>query len=118
MQVSLQFKIGDIILGAHRSKNKAFHPIIYLGEYDTIFFSGVMLTHDSRKENIALLDEHFEQRIDNDERNSFIVPNYLLKKHEWGPFKKVGKLSENGLKFIHKNIEETEPVIWEEYLTQ
>ncbi len=108
---------GDIIIGTHKRRNEAYHPIIYLGEIDETFFSGVMLTHDSRQENIELVNEHFEQKIDNDERPSFFVGNYLIKKQEWGPFHKVGKLSEIGLQHIHQNLDGTEPLIWEGYIT-
>lgn len=107
---------GDIIIGSKRKRNQAYHPIIYLGERDTDFFEGGMITHSEKYGNVKLEDSHFIQNIVKDKRPSYLVRNYLLKKQEWGPFHVVGKLSQEGIEYIRECLNGTEPLIWEDYL--
>jgi len=109
------FSSGDIIRGAKHGKDESFHPIIYFGEIDSTFFDGGMITHSSKFGNIELQDEHFTQKIDTNSRPSYFVKNYLIKKQDWGPFTKIGQLSERGLEFVKSQLEGTTPVVWEAY---
>jgi hypothetical protein len=109
------FSTGDIIQGNLRGKNESFHPIIYFKECNEEFFEGGMITHYSGFGNISLLDEHFNKKINDDTRPSYFVKNYLFKKHEWGPFYKIGELSPEGLKFVQSQLVNTIPKIWENF---
>lgn len=111
------FSIGDIIIGTIRRKNAALHPIVYLRDApDSGLFLGAMLTHSSEFGNLKLDDHHFIQKIDADPRPSFFVKNYLLKKEEWGPFRKVGRLSGIGISFMLTQLKGTSPELWEDYI--
>ena len=111
------FNIGDILEGAKKGRNEAYHPIIYLEETDkNDFFLGGMITHSSTSDNVKLEDAHFEEKIDIDSRPSYFVNSYLFKKQKWGPFNVIGKLSKEGISFVNDNLNGSEPMIWEEYL--
>ena len=106
---------GDIIRGAKIDRNEAYHPIIYLGENDNVYFLGAMMTHSSDYDNIKLEEYHFEEKIDTNPKPSFIVKNYLLKRQEWAPFDKVGKLSFEGINFVKTCLKDTKPELWEDF---
>ena len=110
-----QFTKGDIIQGTLRGRDESYHPIIYFGEIDSDYFHGGMITHSNQHGNVRLNDNHFNQKIDNDPRPSYFVNNKLIKKQEWGPFHKIGELSEEGIQFINSNINGTTPQNWEDY---
>ena len=113
-----QFTEGDIIQGAKRNKDESYHPIVYFEEIDNMFFLGRMITHSKAFGNIELDNSHFDQKIDNNPNPSYFVKNYLVKKQEWGPYKTIGKLSEKGIQFIEGKLKNTNPEIWENYLTK
>lgn len=115
MSKSLHFSKGDILRGSKRGRDEAFHPIIYISEHDNDFFLGGMITHSAIKGNVALDDAHFESKGKLDRKPQFFVQQYLLKKHDWAPFEKVGKLSPEGIKHVLKHIEKTEPTYWDDY---
>lgn len=113
-----QFTKGDIIIGAKRNKDESYHPIVYFEEIDNFFFLGGMITHSKEFGNIQLDDSHFEIKIDKNPNPSYFVKNYLIKKQDWGPFKLIGKLSEIGIQFMENEIKNTDPEVWENYLTK
>ncbi|RYJ51095.1 hypothetical protein DR871_014330 [Flavobacterium petrolei] len=116
--MTIHFTKGDIIRGSKTNIDESYHPIVYFEEQDGVFFLGGMITHSKAFGNIALDDSHFEQKIDNNIKTSYFVKNYLIKKQEWAPFVKIGKLSISGIEFITENLENTTPEIWENYLTK
>ena len=113
---------GDILKG-----EKTNHPIVYLNKRDDFYFIGCILTHSSTKEyknNISLLPQHFET-IDENNNNymviydgTYFVKLQLLKKEEWGRYKKVGKLNNSGINFIEMYIKHSDPVAWRDYLSR
>ncbi|MEF3080589.1 hypothetical protein [Winogradskyella poriferorum] len=113
-----QFTKGDIIQGSKSGKDESYHPIVYFEEIDDLFFLGGMITHSKSFGNVELNDSHFEKKIDDNPKPSFFVRNYLIKKQEWGPYKTIGRLSKKGIQFIESNLKNTEPEIWENYLTK
>ena len=115
--MTAHFSAGDIIQGAKRGKTESFHPIIYFGEIDPIFFEGGMITHSNKYGNVKLKDEHFAQKIDSDFRPSYFVRNFLIKKKEWGSFIKIGELSDQGMTFLRNHLDGTSPMVWESYNT-
>lgn len=111
------YKKGQIIWGKVRDgdKTKAFHPIVFIREHNELFFEGAMLTHSSMGGNVRLKTTHY--RLDtNDERPQYLVNNYLLKKNEWGPFEEIGRLTKSGLRFLDKQLADSEPIFWEDYI--
>lgn len=114
------FKIGDIIYG--RRNSDAIHPIIFLGEKDSIYFYGVMITHSTSNKNVTMKPEHFIELDDNNDKfefqfdNTSIVNNLLLKRTEWQPFRKVGQLNQKGINFVENAIYNSSPLTWDEYL--
>ena len=111
-----KFTKGDIIQGTKRNKDESYHPIVYFEEIDNLFFLGGMITHSKEFGNIELNNSHFNLKIDNNPNPSHFVKNYLIKKQEWGPYKKIGELSEKGIQFIERKLKNTIPEIWENYL--
>ena len=113
---------GDILKGQN-----TYHPIVYLREKDDYYFVGCILTHSDKndyKNNIALLPEHFEVYDDNNNKyevgydESYFVKINLIKKAEWGPFKKVGKLTSTGIEFLDKNLDQSDTITWRDYLNK
>ncbi|MBK7441131.1 MAG: hypothetical protein IPI65_06265 [Bacteroidetes bacterium] len=114
---------GEIFFG--RKSSEAYHPIVYLEDYDSGFFIGVMLTSSKRYPgNILMKPEHI--RINDEKGNNFeltfnnthFVRAKLLKRIEWEPFRKVGELSDEGIQFIEDNINSNKAILWEEYLKE
>lgn len=100
---------GDILRGKRDSD--AVHPIVYWREKDKNFFIGIMLTKSNNYlDNILMEKTHFKNENPNGEKyefcfnNTHLVKKEFFKKDEWGPFKKVGKLTAEGIKFIESNI--------------
>jgi len=112
-------KKGDIVFG--RKKSDAIHPIVFLREKDENFYIGAMLTKSNKyNDNILMSESHFKKEKSNGEKyefcfdNTHLVKTELIKKDEWKPFRKVGELTKEGIKFLESNISETNPVLWEE----
>ncbi|MBI1939479.1 MAG: hypothetical protein HYS25_15325 [Ignavibacteriales bacterium] len=116
------YKKGDILLG-----EKTNHPIIYLNKEDDYYFNGCIITHSptsSYKNNISFLPEHFEMHDEDDNPyriiydNSHFVNLKLIKKTEWGPFNKVGKLSRIGIQYLEKYLEKDDSTEWRAYISK
>ena len=108
------FSTGDIILGTDRRPVTALHPILFIREGDSPdFFVGVMLTHSPNYGNIPLPEEYFQNLTDYDPADNHFVRSYLLKKNEWGPYRKVGEVSSAGIEYVGANIDLKNPIIWD-----
>ncbi len=118
----MDFQPGDIL----RSK-KTKHPIIFLDEIHVDSFCGCIITHASSSqypENIKLARKHF---LDSDLQGkafsiqwdqTYFVDVKLEKKKDWGPFTRQGKLSDEGLKFLHDYLNNKKPKIWTDFLKE
>lgn len=114
---------GDII---YANKENAKHPIIFLEpekEYD--LFTGVMLTSSGEfPNNISMKPKHFKEYDSTGKKylisykNSYFVKAKFLKSNEWTPFKIVGKLTEEGIKFVESNVDTEPKKLWEEYMEE
>lgn len=110
---------GDIVYG--RKYSDAKHPIVFIEDYDSDFFIGAMLTSSDKFVDNIPLQPHFIEKYDENKhpyefqyKGTRIVKAKLLKKKEWIPFRKIGKLTDVGLNFV-LTILETEPAkLWEE----
>lgn len=111
---------GDIIHGLNNLDGK--HRIIFLENHDEYSFVGAMVTHSPNfPENVPMESEHFEKTdAEGNEytfkpENTYLVGRKLLKRQEWAPFMKLGKLTPQGVEFIDKILSGTTPVFWEEH---
>lgn len=114
-------KKGEIFYG--RKHSEAYHPIIYLGNYDEDFFIGAMLTSSNNfTENILMKPEHFKVNDEKGNRfylgfyNTHLVKAKLLKRNEWSPFRKIGELTETGISFVDENVCSETEKLWEDFL--
>lgn len=111
-------KKGDVLLATKRKRTEGYHLIIYWQKHvDSTFFVGLMLTTDySRPDNLKMLAQHFGCGFIYN--NTHVVNAFLLKPNEWGPFRKIGCLTQSGLKFIEENVDTSNPKIWTDYLSK
>ena len=98
-------------------KNIHAHFILYLEPMDAQHFVGAMITHSPDYGNIPMAVEHFiaPDKVNGYEvgyDNSYIVNRRLLKFHKWAPFKPVGMLSVQGIKFVQDKIGGTVPELF------
>lgn len=113
-----EFTFGDILKGERTN-----HPIIFLKQRDNEQFYGCIITHSKKfKNNIPFLEEHFETINTNGNRykvtydNSYFTKLKLIKKNEWGPYEKVGMLTQDGKASIQNQIKMEKPTTWENYI--
>ncbi len=121
-------KRGDIVLGENNTNPrypKNGHPIVFLENKDAYTFVGLMLTTKSHDGMNNLMEfTHFMTHDENGNEYEFkysgthIVPVNLLKKLEWAPFTKIGKLTPEGISFVENIVANTEPVYWEEVVNK
>jgi hypothetical protein len=113
---------GDILEASNRAQDAGRHYIVFYEGFDHVNFIGGMVTHMESERNIAMSQNHFEK---NDEAgnsykfqfgNTQLVIAKLMKFETWGPFSKVGALSEEGIQFIENIIDGLPQETWEEYL--
>lgn len=104
---SKAYKSGDILQATYRELTKGFHPIIFLYSRSKYDFIGAMITHHSDEiRNIKMEASHFESRYEISFDNSYLVKGRFIKPEEWGPFYKIGQLTEIGLEFVKKEVAE------------
>jgi hypothetical protein len=117
----MEFKKGDVIFG--RKGSDAYHPILFLEEKDENFFYGIMLTKAGNYDTNIMLPEKYIVKENKDGlafpfqyNNTHFVKAKLLKKNEWEPFTKIGKISVEGIEFVESNIVVDQAQLWEEFL--
>ncbi len=109
------FKKGEIVIGTLMSRDEAYHPIIYWEKHKDGAFYGLVLTHSKRNDNIFFPKEFItDGRLSNKE--SYIVGRFFIKPDEWGPYKRIGQISNEGINFIEKIIIDKQPLFWSEYI--
>lgn len=114
-------KPGYILKGIINHKDKG-HFIIFIKPYHFPDFIGTMIsTKDFENKNILMAENHFKKLYDDGTNckiifdNSHLVPAKLHKYFEMGPFELCGILSEDGLNFVIKNIENLDIESWSAY---
>jgi hypothetical protein len=106
------FVKGDLVLPVDRIKREEwleglFHPAVIWDDYYDGYgdFHGIMLSSSGRyHDNIPMKEQHFELGYDKGYHNSHFVNRVFIKFEEWGPFHKVGRLTDEGISFIENNI--------------
>ena len=119
----MERNIGDILEASDRDREAGFHFIIfYDGHDDDEFLAGVLTSTDKYPVNIVMNNKHFQYSDENDftfkvtYKNSKLVPAKLFKPEQWGPYHKVGQLTEEGIDFVRKHIEALQPEYWQDYI--
>lgn len=105
------FNRGDILEATERRITEGYHYIIY---YDSERwgenFIGGMITRSNINDNAPMLPSHFKLNDDNGDKfkivydNSHLVRAKLKKLDNWGPYKKVGELTSEGITFVEQTI--------------
>lgn len=117
-------KKGDILKGKNNIQDdgRFGHPIVFLRQNDTHTFIGAMLTSSGKfGENISMEHKHFNVTDEFTFRtqDTWVVSGGpFIKKMEWAPFKKVGELSKEGIKFVESHLTRTNPVLFSEHKKQ
>lgn len=116
----MTFYKGDIVLPIQSTQNpkKLRHPAVIWdhqisGSDD---FTGIMLTRASNNrfpDNIAMKSEHFSEGFYN--RTHFVNQRFIKFSH-WGPFKKIGCLTSEGIAYIEEKLSENGPLPFDDYL--
>jgi len=117
------FRKGDILLAANRSRVTAYHYIVYYETLSDSEFAGTFISTDgSYEQNIEMSNNHFEEYdnhgalYDVNYDSSFLACAKLIKLESWGPFSKVGQLSNEGVEFLENTIGDLEPITWEDLI--
>lgn len=115
-------KPGYILRGYLNHKQKG-HYIVFIEPYHFPDFIGAMIStkvYDNK--NILMSETHFNENFDDGSKckiifdDSHLVIAKLHKFFDMGPFELCGVLSENGINFVSKNLENIDIENWEQYL--
>jgi hypothetical protein len=107
---------GDILTASDRRLRAGHHPIVFFDHAGSWDFIGCMLTHEEIDENAPMLESHFLHTSDEfTYENTQIVKGKFIKFGNWGPFYKVGKLSESGIAFVESLIDSLPPETFANY---
>ncbi len=116
-------KLGDILVGAKRGRDAALHFIVFLDGNDENTFIGAVLTHSNKYKNNILMDEGHFRKLDKEGKeyvfqydNTHLVKGRFIKLQDWGPFEKIGALTEEGVKFVESATSTGNPMLWDEYI--
>lgn len=121
----MNWQRGDILEGTNRRREAARHYIIALDPYRSGNFIGAMLTSKGTYlENILMKPVYIRTNTDNGTRfkfqfkNTHFVKGSFIKLESWGPFTKVGELSEEGIGLVDQETKDLEPGLWDDYVTR
>lgn len=114
---------GDILEARDRRFQAGKHYIIFYDGYDdNEFIAGVLTSTDMFPVNILMNSCYFVEKDEfgNDFKitckNSKLVPAKLFKPEEWGPFEKVGQLTDEGIAFLDQHIGNLQAEYWQNYI--
>ncbi len=112
---------GHVVRATRSRRHEGYHYILVWTDFDERSdFIGIMLTTASQyPDNIPMAKNHFVQGTELGWHESQHFVNRLFMKFAaWGPFTKVGELTEDGTQFVTVNLQDIEPVPFEEYLAE
>jgi len=120
----MDFQRGDILEATNRAVDAGYHYIIFYEGLNDQNFIGGMLTGSSMRGNISFVGLHFEVTNQSGvqwsipSKKSYLVKAKLMKLHTWGPFRQVGKLTEEGCTLMYNTINDLQSETWDEYLNR
>jgi hypothetical protein len=124
-EMSKQFKRGDLLLPKTKVAKDdwlygLYHPaVIWQDEFDGEGdFHGVMLSSKLKGKNylnIPMKEKHFEKGHEKGYYSSHFANQLFNKSGEWNPFEKVGRLTDEGIKYIEDNLTNLDPIFFIEY---
>jgi ribosomal small subunit protein bTHX len=104
---------GDIVWP--NAKENHPHPIVFLGKEDAYSSKAAILSSKPTGANIAMKREYFcsssEYSFPQTKQNYLITEYSFIKKDEWINSRKVGRLTDEGIKFVEANTPK-EPTYW------
>lgn len=113
---------GDILKASKRQRDKWRHFVVYFEQLSEHDFIGGMITHADFSQNLKMSADLFNTLDPNGTKyevvydGSFLVKAKLIKPHDWGPFSKVGELSEKGIEFFELAIKDLKLETFTDYL--
>jgi hypothetical protein len=109
-------KIYRSVARDHPNRTGAYHPFVFIDNHDEDYFIGAMLTSDNKIERKNYpLDKKYFVKNPRPEKESYFVPNELVKKYEWEPFEEIGQLTNDGIAFVKSKLANTRPISFEDY---
>ena len=118
MECDQDFKKGDIICG-EKKRDQAWHNIIYLAGSAHAPIGAVFTHSDNDKYpcNKLMQPGHFEESEEwfNEKKKSYLLAHKFQKLEEWGPYCKVGELTDTGLRFVEELVGDLDSETYSEY---
>lgn len=119
----MHHKVGDIVRATKRSRSEAYHHILVWSDFDEgDDFEGIMLTTSTSRnfpDNIQMLESHFSKGHDWTWRASqHFVNRLFIKFSAWGPFTKIGQLTEEGIGFVEENLQDIPAMPFDQYIRE
>jgi hypothetical protein len=110
------FKKGDILHGKKRGSKQAYHPIVFIDGTDQIPIAVILTDSDRYSCNKKMSPNHFEvgHKVGY-KKDSHFVMHKIEKLVMWGPYKKVGCLTKEGITFVENNIVDSQVITWQDY---
>lgn len=117
MECNQDFKKGDIIRGEKDKRHQARHFVIYL-EGSARAPIGAVFTHSGNYScNKLMQSEYFEEskKWFDEKQESYLIAHKFQKLEGWGPYCKVGKLTDIGLRFVEELVGNFDSEPYSEY---
>lgn len=110
-----KYEVGTIIKGKMRHRAAVLE---YSGD-DPVAVMITSANETKYPDNLIMKDVHFESwhpfRWRGDDKPSYMVCRRFIKIKEWGEFRKVGKLTPEGISFVEKHTKGQYPIYWRDY---
>lgn len=105
------FKRGDILWGG---KGKLKHALIFWGIGIGEDMIGIMLTKPKIEydNNVSLSKIHIKEGFEFKFEKTEFLNAQLIKKAEWGKYRKAGELTGEGVDFVAMHVADKIPVYW------
>lgn len=107
-----EFRKGDILKGTFRRFEEAYHPVVYLDGPGDAPLAVVLTSSPKYPCNKLLRPEHVESGVNHD--GQYFVAHRIQKLKEWGPYRRVGRLTEAGIRFIEASLPDGS-MEWDQY---
>ena len=97
-----QFQKGDILMGAKRGHDEAFHRVVYLDGPDDAPLRVVLTSSNRYPCNKLLQPQHIESGAMT--VGQYFVAHRLQKLKDWGPYRTIGRLTAEGVEFVESEL--------------